>query len=189
VDLASYAELAVRLVNTRTPEGDRLSDLDQLRALLTLGPHLSGRVGRSDLEAMHELRADLRAIFEAVDAGDESAAADRLNALLVQHPVHPQISGHDEQRWHLHISESGSVPDRYAAGAAMGLAVYISAEGLDRLAICRSVPCQNVFIDTSSNRSRRYCSDGCAGRAEPAMHAASQAGVPGGPSRNDGLGQ
>jgi predicted RNA-binding Zn ribbon-like protein len=182
VDLASYAELAVQLVNTRTPEEDRLADLDELRTLLTLGPHLGGRVGRSDLEAMRELRADLRAIFESVAAGDEADAAERLNSLLIQHPVHPQISGHDGQRWHLHITESGSVPDRYAAGAAMGLAVYISAEGLERLAICASSPCRNVFIDTSSNRSRHYCSVRCAGRAEAGVQAA-------GPRRNEGLGQ
>jgi predicted RNA-binding Zn ribbon-like protein len=185
VDLASYADLAVRLVNTETPEGDRLGDLDALRELLTAGPHLAGRVGRPELEAMVQLRADLRAIFEAVTAGDEDRAAEGLNSLLLQHPVHPQVSAHDGQRWHLHITEGGSVPDRYAAGAAMGLAVYISAEGLDRLAICRAAPCRNVFIDTSSNRSRRYCSDECAGRAEPAARAISQ----GGPSRSDGLGQ
>jgi predicted RNA-binding Zn ribbon-like protein len=166
VELASYADLAVRLVNTSTPDHDRLADLDGLRGLLTLGPHLNGRVGRPDLEAMRQLRADLRAIFESVAAGDEFDAADRLNALLLRHPVHPQISGHDGQRWHLHITESGSVPDRYAAGAAMGLAVYVSTEGLDRLAICESEPCRNVFIDTSSNRSRRFCSDVCAGRAD-----------------------
>jgi predicted RNA-binding Zn ribbon-like protein len=188
VDLASYAELAVRLVNTQTPEGDRLGDIDALRALLTVGPHLNGRVGRPDLEAMWQLRADLRAIFDSVAAGDEDDAAERLNALLLQHPVHPLLSGHDGQRWHLHISESGSVPDRYAAGAAMGLAVYISTEGIDRLAVCRSAPCRNVFIDTSSNRSRRYCSDGCAGRAEPGGHTGSQTAVPG-PSRSEGLGQ
>ncbi|MFB9833368.1 CGNR zinc finger domain-containing protein [Actinoallomurus acaciae] len=185
MDLASYAELAVRLVNTRTPEGDRLGDLDALRELLTAGPHLSGRIGRSDLEAMVQLRADLRSIFESVTEGDEDGAAEGINSLLLQHPVHPQISAHDGQRWHLHITEGGSVPDRYAAGAAMGLAVYVSAEGLDRLAICHAAPCRNVFIDTSSNRSRRYCSDHCAGRAEPGVRAVAQ----GGPSRNDGLGQ
>lgn len=197
MDLASYAELAVHLVNTSTPEEDRLGDLDALRALLTIGPHLNGRVGRSELDAMRELRDDLRAIFEAVAGGDEDDAAERLNALLVRHPVHPQISGHDGQRWHLHITESGSVPDRYAAGAAMGLAVYISAEGLDRLAICAAAPCRNVYIDTSSNHTRRYCSDACAQRSEADMQAAVQAGPdlqagPGpqaGPSRMDGFGQ
>jgi predicted RNA-binding Zn ribbon-like protein len=182
VELASYAELAVRLVNTTTPDEDRLGDLGALRALLTLGPHLNGRVGRPDLDAMLELRTDLRAIFESVAAGDEYDAAERLNALLLQHPVHPQVSAHDGQRWHLHITESGSVPDRYAAGAAMGLAVYISTEGIDRLAICESPPCRNVFIDTSSNRSRRYCSDLCAGRA-------GVQGAQSGPNRSDGFGQ
>ena len=182
MDLASYAELAVQLVNTSTPEEDRLGDLDALRDLLTLGPHLTGRVGRSDLEAMRELRTDLRAIFESVAAGDETAAAERLNSLLIRHPVHPQISGHDGQRWHLHITESGSVPDRYAAGAAMGLAVYASAEGLDRLAICASGSCRNVYIDTSSNRSRLYCSDQCAGRAGAGVQLAW-------PSLSEGLGQ
>jgi predicted RNA-binding Zn ribbon-like protein len=190
VDLASYADLAVRLVNTRTPEGDHLGDLDALRDLLTAAPHLSGRVGRADLEAMLQLRADLRAIFESVASGDEADAAEGLNSLLIQHPVHPQLSTHDGLSWHLHIREGGSVPDRYAAGAAMGLAVYISAEGLDRLAICRSADCSNVFIDTSSNRSRRYCSDLCAGRSEPGERAGSQAGAPGGGlSRSDGRGQ
>ena len=183
MDLASYADLAVVLVNTDTPEEDRLGDLEALRALLTLGPHLNGRVGRPDLDAMRELRADLRAIFESVAAGDDCGATERLNALLLQHPVHPQISGHDGQRWHLHITESGSVPDRYAAGAAMGLAVYISAEGLDRLAICESAPCRNVFIDTSSNRSRRHCSDRCAGRA--GVQDGGQHGL----SSSEGLGQ
>ena len=182
MDLASYAELAVRLVNTSTPEEDRLGDVDALRVLLTIGPHLNGRVGRPDLEAMRELRADLRAIFESVADGDENDAAERLNSLLLQHPVHPQISDHDGQRWHLHITESGSVPDRYAAGAAMGLAVYVSAEGLDRLAICASGSCRNVFIDTSSNRSRHYCSDRCAGQSENGAQVA-------GPSLSEGLGQ
>lgn len=181
MDLASYADLAIQLVNTGTPEDDRLHDLDALRDLLTIGPHLSGRVGRQDLDAMRELREDLRGIFESVAAGDEADAVERLNSLLIQHPIHPQISGHDGQRWHLHITESGSVPDRYAAGAAMGLAVFISADGLERLAVCEAESCRNVFFDTSSNRSRRHCSDHCAGRTD----AAAQPGR----SRTDGRGQ
>jgi predicted RNA-binding Zn ribbon-like protein len=184
VDLASYADLAVQLVNTRTWGEDGLRDLDSLRTLLTAGPHMSGRIGRQDLEAMLELRDDLRAIFESVAAGDENDAAERLNSLLIQHPVHPQVSGHDGQRWHLHITESGSIPDRYAAGAAMGLAVFASAEGLDRLAVCQAARCRNVFFDTSSNRSRRYCSDQCASRAEDA-EATAQREL----NRSEGLGQ
>ncbi len=175
MDLASYADLVIELVNTgcsQEPEQDSLRDLEALRDLLTIRPHLSGRVTRQDLDAMRELRTELRKIFESVAAGDEDDAMERLNSLLIQHPIHPQVSGHDGQRWHLHLTESGSVPDRYAAGAAMGLAVYISDHGIERLGRCQSQSCGNVFFDNTTNRSRRYCSDRCASRANVAAYRA-----------------
>ncbi|HEU5160631.1 MAG TPA: CGNR zinc finger domain-containing protein [Streptosporangiaceae bacterium] len=167
MDLASYADLVVELVNTgrpADPEQDSLRDLEALRELLTIRPHLGGRVTRQDLDAMRELRAELRKIFDSVADGDEDDAIERLNSLLIQHPIHPQISGHDGQRWHLHLTESGSVPDRYAAGAAMGLAVYISDHGIGRLRICQVPSCGNVFFDNSANRSRQYCAVHCSDR-------------------------
>ena len=66
-------------------------------------------------------------------------------------------SGHDGQRWHLHITEGGSVPDRYAAGAAMGLAVFISDFGIGRLGICQEPGCRNVLFDTTEAASLPYC--------------------------------
>jgi predicted RNA-binding Zn ribbon-like protein len=175
VDLASYADLVIQLVNTESSEDlrkDRLANLDDLRELLTARPHLSGRVSRQDLDAMRGLRAELRTIFEEVDRGDEASAINRLNGLLIQHPIHPQVSGHDKQRWHLHLTESGSVPDRYAAGAVMGLAVLITDIGIERLGVCKAPPCRHVFFDTSTNRSRRYCSERCASRANVAAYRA-----------------
>jgi predicted RNA-binding Zn ribbon-like protein len=175
VDLASYADLVIQLVNTEnpgTPEEDRLADLEALRELLMARPHLSGRVGRNDLDAMRGLRTELRKIFEEVNAEHHDRAVERLNALLIQHPIHPQVSGHDGQRWHLHLTDSGSVPDRYAAGAVMGLAVLITDIGIERLGICQANPCRNVFFDTSTNRSRRYCSERCASRANVAAYRA-----------------
>lgn len=179
MDLASYADLVIQLVNTErpgAPHEDGLADVEALRALLRTLPHLSGRVDRQDLDAMRALRADLRLIFEEVAEGREADAIDRLNSLLIQHPIHPQVSGHDGQRWHLHLTESGSVPDRYAAGAVMGLAVLITDIGIDRLGICQASPCRNVFFDISSNRSRRYCSERCASRANVAAYRARRRG-------------
>lgn len=191
MDLASYAELVVELVNTQHPARDSLRDLDALQELLKIRPHLGGRVTRRDLDAMRELRGALRAVFEAAAAGDEERAIDRLNTLLIQHPIQPQLSGHDGQRWHLHLTESGSVPDRYAAGAAMGLAVKISDHGLDRLGICHADGCANVYFDSTTNRARRYCSDRCAGRANVAAYLArrretADAGVDGQMDSRDG---
>lgn len=175
VDLSSYAELAVRLVNTASlghEGGDQLSTLDGLRQLVADREHLSHGIARADLEALRQLREEFRAFFVAAAQGNGDDAADRLNELLIQYPVHPQLSGHDGQAWHVHYTESGSVSDKYAAGAAMGLAVRLADLGLDRFGVCQAAPCQGVFIDTSVNRTRRYCSDRCVNRANVTAYRA-----------------
>jgi predicted RNA-binding Zn ribbon-like protein len=166
VDLNSYAELAVRLVNTAGgggETGDRLASLDGLRDLVADREHLNKGITRNDLEALRALRTEFRAFFVACSQGDGEDAAAQLNALLIQHPVHPQLSGHDGQAWHVHYTESGSVADKYAAGATMGLAVVLSDLGLDRFGICRAPGCGGVFIDSDGNSGRAYCSEKCAG--------------------------
>jgi predicted RNA-binding Zn ribbon-like protein len=175
VDLSSYAELAVRLVNTYDPahpDRDDLRDLNALHVLVADRPHLNVRATRNDLDALRLLRAELRKIFSASAEGDGAEAVEMLNALLIQHPIHPQISGHDGQRWHLHLTESGSVADKYAAGAVMGLAVLATEIGTDRLGLCQAASCNAAFLDTSTNRSRRYCSDRCASRSNVAAYRA-----------------
>ena len=167
MDLTSYAELAVRLVNTASlghEGGDRLATLDGLRALVADREHLNAGVTRVDLEALRELRTEFREFFEACSRGDGEDAAARLNALLIQHPVHPQLSGHDDQPWHVHYTESGSVADKYAAGAVMGLAVRLTDVGIERFGVCQAADCQGVFIDTSTTGTRPYCSDRCMNR-------------------------
>jgi predicted RNA-binding Zn ribbon-like protein len=171
VDLSSYAELAVRLVNAAGlghDGGDQLATLDGLRALVADREHLSHGITRSDLEALRRLRGEFRGFFVACSAGDGADAAARLNELLIQYPVHPQLSGHDGQPWHVHYTESGSMSDKYAAGAAMGLAVRLADLGLDRFGVCQAVPCQGVFIDTTATGTRRYCSVRCTNRASAA---------------------
>jgi predicted RNA-binding Zn ribbon-like protein len=168
VDLSSYAELAVRLVNTASlghEGGDLLGTLDGLRVLVSDREHLNHGITRSDLEALRQLRGEFRGFFLSCSLGSGTEAASRLNELLMQYPVHPQLSGHDGQPWHVHYTESGSMADKYAAGAAMGLAVRLADLGLDRFGICQAAPCQGVFIDTSAGRTRRYCSDRCTNRA------------------------
>ena len=178
MDLNSYAELAVRLVNTSGggEDGDRLANLDGLRALLADREHLSAGMTRNDLEALRDLRGEFRAFFAACAAGDGGDAAARLNALLIQHPVHPQLSGHDGQPWHVHYTESGSVADKYAAGAAMGLAVRLTDLGIERFGICQAAGCRGVFIDGSTSNTRRYCSDRCMNRANVSAFRARKRG-------------
>jgi predicted RNA-binding Zn ribbon-like protein len=182
VDLTAYAELAVRLVNSADSDerhDDWLSSPDAFRALVADRPHLHGQITHNDVSALRQLRDELTAIFMAVAEGEAPAAVERLNALLIRHPVHPVISGHDNQSWHLHLSDGSTVADRYAAGAVVGLMTIITQLGADRLGVCTLAACHGVFIDASTNRSRRYCSDRCASRANVTAFRARRTGATG----------
>jgi predicted RNA-binding Zn ribbon-like protein len=168
VDLSSYAELAVRLVNTDSlghEGGDQLTSLEGLRALVADREHLGHGITRADLATLLQVREEFRAFFVACSQRNGATAAERLNELLIQYPVHPQLSGHDGQPWHVHYTESGSMSDKYAAGAAMGLAVRLADLGIERFGVCQATPCNGAFIDTSAGCTRRYCSDRCTNRA------------------------
>ncbi len=168
MDLTSYAELAVRLVNTGEPgdgRPDQLATVEAYRALVADHANLSARVIPTDLDALRQLRAELRLIFMGCAADDAEGAVARLNALLARHPIHPEVARDGEGTpWHLHHANSGSAADRYAAGAIMGLAGIITMLGPDRLRTCQAGSCPDVFVDTSTRGARRFCSDRCAAK-------------------------
>jgi predicted RNA-binding Zn ribbon-like protein len=174
VDLNSYAELAVRLVNTRDAGGgrqDELATIEAYRGLMADRAALCARATTADLDALRELRSQLRLIFAACTAGDGDGAVARLNALLARHPVHPEIARHDGGAWHLHHADSGSVADRYAAGAVLGLTIVLTNLGTERLRHCEAPSCPNVLVDTTPDRSQAYCGDRCAAKASvTALH-------------------
>jgi predicted RNA-binding Zn ribbon-like protein len=190
VELSSYVDLAVRLINTTgrrragapagpSPDeaapGDRLQTLGDLRVMLGNEPFWRRIATEADVGPLRALRAELRTVFEDAAVGEESAAVRRLNVLLGGLYIAPRLTGHDAEPWHLHFAEGAQrAHEGYGSVAVLGVAFYVSENGFDRLGICQSSPCQNVFIDTSTNRSRRYCSDRCATRANVAAYRARQ---------------
>ncbi|WP_225802601.1 ABATE domain-containing protein [Streptomyces sp. NK15101] len=181
MELAHYSDFAVRLVNTEEParNKDTLTSVEVLRDLFGPATQMARRVTEADLPRFRTVRARLRAVFAAADEGDHTGAVDLLNSLLLEFPVSPQISGHDtldeegRPRWHMHLADhSSNATTGYAAISAMGLAFHLTEFGADRLGLCQAPPCRNAYLDTSTNRSRRYCSDRCATRANVAAYRA-----------------
>ncbi|MFJ5221988.1 CGNR zinc finger domain-containing protein [Streptomyces sp. NPDC088400] len=181
MELASYSDSAVRLVNTEEPARgtDTLTSVEAVRSLFGAGSQAARRATDADVTRFRSVRARLRGVFAAADAGEATQAVDLLNSLLLEFPVSPQISGHDvlddegHPRWHMHLADHPSnATAGYAATAAMGLAFHLTEYGVDRLGLCQAAPCRNAYLDTSTNRSRRYCSDRCATRANVAAYRA-----------------
>jgi predicted RNA-binding Zn ribbon-like protein len=187
LELAHYSDYAVRLVNTEQPgrAEDTLTSVEAVRALFGPGAQMATRATEADLTRLRTVRTRLRGVFEAAAEDDEVRAVDLLNALLMEFPVSPQISGHRSPHgregpagsagpsWHLHLADhAANATAAYAATACAGLACRLTGLGVDRLGICQAPPCRNAYIDTSTNRSRRYCSDRCATRANVAAYRA-----------------
>jgi predicted RNA-binding Zn ribbon-like protein len=85
------------------------------------------------------------------------------------------ISDHDPSNLHMHVTNrASSVAELLIAESLMGLANLVCDLGATRLGICSGTRCDNVFVDTSPNQSRRYCSDRCSSRANVAAFRARQ---------------
>jgi predicted RNA-binding Zn ribbon-like protein len=141
-------------------DADPLRSCAAFREFVADRPFLTGPVTQDDLDRLKMLRGELATIFIAAAEGDAAKVAAKLNALLVTHPLHPVIASHEgDERWHLHLHDSGSVADRFAAGAVSGLTMIATQVGVHKLGICAMATCERAFIDGSSNRSRRYCGE------------------------------
>jgi predicted RNA-binding Zn ribbon-like protein len=65
---------------------------------------------------------------------------------------------------------------RAPALAAFGLASLMSEYGAQRLHICASSPCEEIFVDRSKPGRQRFCGKRCANRHNIAAYRARQAG-------------
>lgn len=126
----------------------------------------------AELRAVRRLRPRLRELWSL----SQEEAVDEVNALLTEAKALPQLVRHDLWSWHLHATPpEAPLATRMAVEAAMALVDVIRAEELDRLKLCDAEDCDDVLIDLSKNRSRRFCDGGCGNRANVAAYRARRA--------------
>lgn len=107
---------------------------------------------------------------------DEEELVEEVNALLRDCRALPQLVRHDQWDWHLHATlPEQPLAERMAVEAAMALVDVIRSGELDRLAECAAQDCDNVLVDLSRNRSRRYCDAGCTNRMASQAYRARRA--------------
>jgi predicted RNA-binding Zn ribbon-like protein len=168
--------VAVALVNLLTPGEDRgrgyqPPEGDERTAAVEAV--LRGEVTWEAAAELCFVAAELRGVFEAVSTGAIDDAAAQVNALLIRTGARPELERHDGQSWHLHFhAASTSLPDGWAAGCATGLAVVLGGDLHDRLGVCTAPRCDRVYVDTSRNGTRRYCSTSCQNRVKTAAFRA-----------------
>ena len=65
-----------------------------------------------------------------------------------------------------------------AVEAAMAFGDVVRQQELDRLGTCGADDCDDVLVDLTKNRSRRYCSTSCANRVDNVAAFRARRGAP-----------
>ncbi len=161
---------AAALVNTGRQPEERLPDVAALDAFVQEWEWSGGRThDERELEAVRALRPRLARLW---DAGEDEAA-EIVNGLLRETRALPQLVRHDGWDYHVHATPPDApLADRMAVEAAMAFTDVIRLKAMDRLRVCAATGCQDVLVDLSKNRSRRFCDTACANRTNVAAFRA-----------------
>ncbi|MGA2395043.1 MAG: CGNR zinc finger domain-containing protein [Candidatus Lustribacter sp.] len=152
------AYLAVDLVRTKGwYSGTERLTPERARAVLQRYGQ-ERRITKNDLPRLFALRDRLRAVFTA---GDDASARRHIAGLLADFPARLDLPAGGEQSMTF-VPAAGDAVSWIGANAAIGLAFFVSEYGAARLGVCNASDCDDAFLDESKNRTKHYCSVGCA---------------------------
>ncbi|RKN38875.1 CGNR zinc finger domain-containing protein [Micromonospora endolithica] len=168
---------AAALVNTDGRDGEGLPDVAALDEFFTAHSY-TGRHEHTETElaAVRRLRPRLRRVWHA----DTDEIVAIVNGLLREHRALPQLIAHDDEPYHFHaVPRDAPLATRIAVEAAMALADLVRMGELSRLRVCEHPDCDDVLVDLSKNRSRRFCDANCGNRAAVSAYRARKAAARG----------
>jgi predicted RNA-binding Zn ribbon-like protein len=108
--------------------------------------------------------------------------ADRvagLNAIITEVSTGAEVVARADRGWTLALTPRPRLrlDERLAAIAVGELVDLLSTVGPERIRACNATPCREVFVDTSRNGRRLYCSRRCANRKNAARHRRRYGGI------------
>jgi predicted RNA-binding Zn ribbon-like protein len=125
----------------------------------------------AELDAVRALRAPLRELFTS----SREEAVQTVNRMLADANAVPQLVRHGDVDWHIHaVGPEAPLHTRIVVETAMAMIDVIRADEMSRFAVCADADCEDVVLDLSRNRSRRYCSIACGNRNAVAAYRSRQ---------------
>jgi predicted RNA-binding Zn ribbon-like protein len=168
--MAQAVEDLINTFDTFLDQPEHLQTPQDLDRFLSARGIDAADASERDLDAVKALRETLRDLWTSDDL---SALQDGLNRLIAGQNMRVEYALKDgalETR--IQAAEGAALADQMAAAAAVGLSWAIRTHGVDRMRACIAAPCKDVFIDTSKNATRRFCSERCANRHNVAQYRA-----------------
>jgi predicted RNA-binding Zn ribbon-like protein len=165
-------QAAAALVNTGHGDTEMLATPADLAAFVTRWGWTGRVVGdEAELAAIRAMRPRLERLWRS----DKDEAVELVNELLREAQALPQLVRHDRWDYHLHATPpDAELATRMAVEAAMAVVDVVRADELGRLRVCAADDCEDLVVDLSKNRSRRFCDGGCGNRTNVAAYRARQ---------------
>lgn len=162
---------AVELANSAEPP-ESMFTTDELAAFFAKHGYTGTLVGdQAELDAVRALRPLLRELL----TNSRDDAVPIVNGILADAEAVPRLVRHGEYDWHLHATaDDQPLHTRIAVETAMAMIDAIRSDELSRLSTCAADDCDDVVLDLSRNRSRRFCSTTCGNREAVAAYRARQ---------------
>lgn len=150
------AQLAVELVNLRRTDAWSVTTVE---AALARGLVRFDHLDEETLCGVARVADQLGSIFGADGIPER---CKRINGLLAGAVQRVHLALHDDLPPHLHFAglESGLI-QRVLAATTGGLVIFAVESGGERMGTCARSECGRVFLDTSKNGRRTYCSAQC----------------------------
>lgn len=164
-DLNSYADLAAW-----SQQAGQVTD-DTANLLLEQATQ-NPKAATAALQRARDLREVIYRIFQAIGEGMSLAEADlhALNTVLAEAMSHACIV-HREGGFVWDWEGDEHILDRPLWLIARSAADLLTTTELDAVRVCAAEDCNWLFLDTSKNRTRRWCSmKGCGNRAKARRH-------------------
>jgi hypothetical protein len=156
------AQLAVALVNAGAGTSDAVNDV-----LTTYDYRPADDVDPAQAGELARWADRLRTVFVEPDV---TRRVQLINELLTDVAAPPYISQHDGRAPHFHYAEHDApLVHRVKAYTAGGLA-HALCDDPGRIGRCDRPGCGTVFVDTSRNGRRRFCTTRCANQTHVADH-------------------
>ena len=167
---STAVELAIALANADLDPDDGVAAfLRSHDEWFTAGTSLDLSPGEAEKAA-----ATARLVRAVALAESQDDVLNRLNELLAPARPRPYATDHDGEL-HLHYARPDAPAlEQLTTTVAMGLSQVVVQHGWQRLGVCSAEGCDDVYVDTSRNASRRYCSNTCASRSTVAAYRARQ---------------
>jgi len=172
-------DVACRLVNALTAGHDGTRPVepppighraDAVRTVLERDDYRPA-LTEDQANALTALAERVREVFTASSSGDVARAAGIVNDLLEEFGAAPRLDPARGGGFTLHFhGRDTSIVLGWGAGIAAGLAMAIGSDLAGRLGVCQAEPCDRVYIDTSRNLGKRFCSTRCQSRVTSAAH-------------------